>query len=63
MLDGVTYRCAECEQQNLCNCEESGSEDDVSDGPTVLESAEHEDQLRYDIYDRAGERPEDVDNP
>lgn len=63
MLDGVTYRCAEGEQQNLSDCEESGSEDDVSDRPTVLESAKHEDQLRYDVYDCAGERPEDVDNP
>ena len=63
MLDGVTYRHAEREEENLRNGEEGSAEDDITDRPSVLERAEDENELRHNIYGSANERPENVDDP
>ena len=63
MLDRITDRDAEREQKNLGNSEESSAEDNVTDGPSILKRAEHEDELRDNIDDGADKRPEDVNNP
>lgn len=63
MLDRITDRDAEREQKNLGNSEESSAEDNVTDGPSILKRAEHEDELRDNIDDGANKRPEDVNNP
>ena len=47
----------------LANREECSTEDDVTNGPSVLKCPEHEDQLRDDIDESANERPEDVNDP
>lgn len=63
MLDRITDRDAEREQKDLGNSEESSAEDNVTDGPSILKRAEHEDELRDNIDDGADKRPEDVNNP
>ena len=63
MLDRITDRDAEREQEDLGNSEESSAEDNVTDGPSILKRAEHEDELRDNIDDGADKRPEDVNNP
>ena len=63
MLDRITDRDAEREQKNLGNSEESSAEDNVTDGPSILKRAEHEDELRDNIDDGANKRPENVNNP
>ena len=63
MLDRITDRDAEREQKDLGNSEESSAEDNVTDRPSILKRAEHEDELRDNIYDGADKRPEDVNNP
>ena len=63
MLDGVAYCHAEGEQDDLRNGEERGTEDDITDGPAVLKSAEDEDQLRDNVHHGADEWPENVDDP
>ena len=63
MLDGVAYCRAESEQEDLRDREEGSPEDDIADGPSVFQRAEDKDQLRNDVYDSAGQRPENVDDP
>ena len=63
VFDGVAYRRAAREQDNLRDGEERGAEHDVADRPAVLERAEDEDELRDDVDDGADQRPEDVDDP
>lgn len=63
MLDSITDRDAEREQKDLGNSEESSAEDNVTDGPSIIKRAEHEDELRDNIDDGTDKRPEDVDNP
>ena len=63
MLDGVAYRCAEREQDDLRNREERRTEDNVSNWPAVLKRAEYEDELRDDVDHRADQRPQDIDDP
>ncbi len=63
MLDSVANRCAKGKQDDLCDCEESRAKYNVSNGPTILESAENEDQLRDDVNHRTDQGPEDVNDP
>jgi hypothetical protein len=63
MLDRVADSDAEREQEDLCDGEEGGAENDVTDRPAVVEGAEDEDELGNDVDDGADEGPEDVDNP
>jgi len=63
MLDSITDRDAEREQKDLGNSEESSAKDNVTNGPSIIKRAEHEDELRDNIDDGADKRPEDVDNP
>lgn len=57
MLDGVTYCYAEGEQENLGNGEEGSAEDNVTNGPPVIEGAEDEDKLRDNVDNSANEWP------
>lgn len=63
MLDRVADGHTEGKHNDLRDGKEGGSEDDVSNGPAVLEGAEDKDQLRDDVDDGANERPEYVDDP
>jgi len=63
MLDSITDRHAEREQQNLRDCPERSAEDDITNGPAVFKSAEDEDELRDDVDDSTDQWPEDVDDP
>jgi len=63
VLDGVTYRRAKGEQENLCNRKKGSPEDDIADGPPVFQRTEDEDQLRDDVDDCASQRPENVYYP
>lgn len=63
MLNRVANGYTECEQDDLGNREECSSENDVTDGPSVLECSEDKDKLRNDVDDGANERPENVDDP
>lgn len=57
MFDGIAYRYAESEQEDLGNGEEGGAKNDVTDGPPVVEGSEDEDELRNNIDDGADEGP------
>ena len=63
MLDGVAYRRAKGEQEDLCDRKEGSPKDDVANGPSVFQRTEDEDQLRDDVDDCANQRPENVYNP
>ena len=45
MLDCIAYRRAKGEQEDLCNREESRPKDDITDGPSIFQRTEHQDQL------------------
>jgi len=62
VFDGIANRYAESEEQDLSTSIESSAEDDVTDGPPVLEGAEDQDELRDDVDRNADERPDDVDD-
>ena len=63
VFDRVADRDAESEQDYLSDGEEGGPEYDISDGPTVFKSSEHENELRDDVDHGADQGPQDVDNP
>ena len=63
MLDRITDRHAEREQQHLPPRIKDTAKDDIANGPPVLERAEDEDELRDDVDDGAHERPQNVDDP
>ena len=63
MLDGIANGHTKSKEQNLGDGEEGGAEYYVADGPTILERAEYEDELRDDIDYGTYERPEDVHDP
>ena len=63
MLDRVADGHTEGKHNDLRDGKEGGSEDDVSNGPAVLEGTEDEDKLRDNVHHRADEWPEDVDDP
>jgi hypothetical protein len=63
MLDGIADCYAESEKKDLSDCEKRRAKDNVADGPSVVESAEDENQLRDDIDHSTDQRPQDVDNP
>jgi len=62
VFDGIANRYAESEEQDLSTGVESSTEDDVTDGPPVLEGAEDQDELRDDVDRDTDERPDDVDD-
>ena len=62
MLDRITDRRAEREQQHLAAPKERRAEYDVADGPPVVQGAEDEDELGDDVHGDAEERPEEVDD-
>jgi hypothetical protein len=62
MLNGVADRNAEGEQKDLAASEEDGAEDDVADGPAVLEGTEDEDELGDDVHGDADDGPQKVDH-
>ena len=63
MFDCVADGDAERKEQHLCDCEKRCAEDDVTDGPPVIESAEDEDELGDDIEGGADEGPKDINDP
>lgn len=63
MFDGVADRDTECEKEDLRDDKERSPEDNITDGPTVLERAEDEYELRNNVYGCTDKRPEDVDDP
>jgi len=63
MLNSIANRHAEGEQEDLGDGEESSAENNVTERPSVIESTEHEDELRHDVDDNADEGPEKVDYP
>ncbi len=63
MLDSIANRHAEREQEDLGDGEESSTENDVTNRPSVIEGTEYEDELRHNVDDDADERPKDVDYP
>lgn len=63
VLDGVTDSNTEREEENLGNSEECRAEDNVADGPAVIEGAENENKLGDNVNDCADEGPENVDDP
>lgn len=63
VLDRVAYCDTECEQNYLRDGEECGTEDDITDGPAIVECAENEDELGNNIDYGANEGPEHVHDP
>jgi len=53
MRDCVAYLRAEGEKQNASDDVEGGSENDITENPSVVESTENEDELRHDVDDDA----------
>lgn len=62
MLDGVADRDTEGKQEDLATSEEDGAEDDVADGPAVLEGTEDEYELGNDVHGDADDGPQEVDH-
>lgn len=50
MADGITDLQAECEQQDASDDVESGSKQDVTNDPSVIQGPDDEDELRDDVY-------------
>lgn len=63
MLDGVTDGYAEREEDDLCDGEESHTEKDVANRPSVIKSSDNKDELEDDVDDDSDERPQDIDDP
>lgn len=63
MFDGIADRHAERKEDYLRDSEEGGPEKDVTNRPTVFQSAEDEDQLRDYVNDNTDQWPKDIDNP
>jgi hypothetical protein len=63
VLDGIADGDVECVEDDLTDGKKGGSEDDVANGPSVVQGADDEDQLEDDV-DEDAERVEDVgDDP
>lgn len=63
MFDCITDRNAECKEENLGNDKEGCAKENIADGPSVVERAEDEDELRHDVDGGAYYWPEDVNDP
>lgn len=63
VLDSIANCHAEGEEDNLCDSEERGTKEDITNWPPVVECADHKDELRNDVYDDANGRPDKVDDP
>jgi len=57
MLDGIADSDAEGKQEDLSNCVERDSKDDVAKGPAVIERSEHENELQDGVCGHAKDRP------
>lgn len=57
MLDGVANGHAESEQEDLGDGEESSAENNITNGPSVVESAEDKDKLRHNVDDGTDDGP------
>lgn len=55
--------CREGKEHDLSNDEEGGTKNNIANRPAVLERPEYQNKLGDDIYDRANERPQNVDDP
>lgn len=62
MLDGIAYGPAECEEDDHPDNPRAGAKDDITNGPPVLECAQHEDQLRNDVDKDREDGEEEVDD-
>lgn len=60
MLDGVTNGDAEGEEKDLGDSVECDAENDIAQGPTVIQGPEHEDQLRKRIRRDTKDGPNEV---
>lgn len=60
VLDGVTDGDAESEEKDLCDSVECDAEDDIAQGPTVIQGPEHEDQLRKCVRRDTKDGPNEV---
>jgi len=63
MLDGIADSDAEREEKDLSDCKERRAENDVADGPSIVEGPEYEDELRDDVDDDTYRGPQYVYNP
>jgi hypothetical protein len=63
MLDGIADGDAEREKKDLSDCKERRAEYDVADGPSIVEGAEYEDELRDDVDNDTYRGPQYVYNP
>lgn len=63
VLDSIADCHAEREEDNLCDSEEGGTEEDITNRPPVIECADHKDELGDDVYDDANGRPDKVNDP
>jgi hypothetical protein len=63
VFDCITDHVAESKQDHLANGKESGAEKDVADGPSIIESPYHKDQLQYNVDDHAYSRPDEIYDP
>ena len=62
MLDCVADGHAESEKEDLATREEGGAEHDVTDGPSVFQCAEDQNQLGDNIDWHTDDWPDDVDD-
>ena len=62
MLDCVTYRNTEREEKDLSSSVESGSKDDIANGPPVFERSKDKDELWDDVDRDADQGPQDVND-
>lgn len=63
VFHSIANRCREGKEHYLSNDEEGSTKNNIADRPTVLERPENQNKLGDDIYDRADERPQNVDDP
>lgn len=63
MLERIAEGAAEAIEDDLADGEESGAEEDVAEGPAVLEGADDEEELGDDVDDDADEVKDVGDDP
>jgi hypothetical protein len=63
VLDSIADCHAEGEEDNLGDSEEGGTEEDITNRPSVVECTGHKDELGDDVYDDTNGWPDKVDDP
>lgn len=63
MLDSIADGDAERKQEDLGDSKEGSSENNITNGPPVVQCSENEGELGDDVDYDADEGPEDVDDP